>query len=97
MLNVQFSLSISLSRRLAAPKHSDGGSEDGSVAKAEVLQHRTKLEVLRWLAAWRSFTLACRVAQLYADLPRGAALRGHNSRTFTLSKTGLKCKRGCDG
>jgi hypothetical protein len=56
MLNVQFSLSISLSRRLAAPKHSDGGSEDRSVAKAEVLQHKTKLEVLRWLAAWRSFT-----------------------------------------
>jgi hypothetical protein len=31
-------------------------------------------------AAWRSFTPACRVAQLYAGLPRGAALRGHNSR-----------------
>ena len=36
---------------------------------------------LRRLAAWRSFTPACRVAQLYAGLPRGAALRGHNSST----------------
>jgi hypothetical protein len=30
--------------------------------------------------------LFCRVAQLYAGLLRGTALRSHNSRTFTLSQ-----------
>jgi hypothetical protein len=40
------------------------------------IEASAKLEALRWPAAWHRFTLACRVAPLYAGLPRGTALRG---------------------